>query len=513
MLFIKRKAIASIVSNLITLASQADNKNLLVTSLSIKSLTLLGFGLVALPLVIALIFGASQVNTLAKKSTDAITDIAKILDYQQLLKSNQIKMERSAAQYLVLRDPALAASYNEQSRQILNLSRQLIAASQDQKLQHLVTEYAQTITALIETTMPEAELKTPTDRTIIKPIQVKFNALSTIYEQISQRSNELNTLNITKIEQAAQAVRDIMIQSLIIIPVSVLIAALFIFLIISPLKLLTKSILRLQQGHFDHEIKVAGSPEIQEIALALENMRTRLQALELQKSSFIRHISHELKTPLAAIREGTELLYDNSVGELNAEQQEISHIIKDSVFRLQKHIEDLLDFNIVLDSTSLQDSESMQINDVVYQVIADRKLDIKRKKIHFNNDLSDISLFSNRKQVAVIIDNILSNAIKYSPDEGIIDISSILVDENLQLLISDQGIGIDQANQEKIFDAFYQGPPPEQSLIKGSGLGLTIVKELLLRLNGNIEILNEHDQQGTKIKITLPRAFHQEEQV
>ncbi|MFT5636158.1 MAG: two-component system sensor histidine kinase GlrK [Cognaticolwellia sp.] len=305
-----------------------------------------------------------------------------------------------------------------------------------------------------------------------------------------------------------------MIQSLVIIPVSIFIAGLFIFLITSPLKVLTKNIFRLQQGHFDHEIKVTGSPEIQEIAQALESMRTRLQAIELQKSSFIRHISHELKTPLAAIRECTELIYDNSVGELNAEQQEISHIIKDSVFRLQKHIEDLLDFNIVLDSTSLQDSEPMLFNDVIYQVIADRKLDVKRKNLNFNHDLNDISLLSNRKQVAVIIDNILSNAIKYSPDEGIIDISSTLVDEHLQLIISDQGIGIAQANQSKIFDAFYQGPPPEHSLIKGSGLGLTIVKELLLRLNGDIEILNKQsDQQGTSIKITLPRAFRQEEQV
>lgn len=485
-----------------------------IKSLSIKSLTLLGFGLVALPLVIALIFGASQVNTLAKQSEGAIIDIAKVLDSQQLLKSNQIKMERSAAQYLVLRDQALATSYHEQSQQILQLTKQLIITSQDHSLQQLVIEYAETITTLIDQTMPSAVKKSPTDSTIIKPIQSKFNALTQIYEQITQRSNELNTLHITNIKQAAQATRDIMIQSLIIIPVSLLIAAIFIFLITSPLKILTQKIFRLQQGDFDQEIKVTGSPEIQEIALALENMRTRLQALELQKSSFIRHISHELKTPLAAIREGTELLYDNSVGELNAEQQEISQIIKDSVFRLQKHIEDLLDFNIVLDSTSLQDCESMPIDNVISQVLAERKLDIKRKKINLKKTSNNVFLVSNRKQVAVIIDNILSNAIKYSPDEGVIEITTVLVDEQLQIFISDQGIGITQENQDKIFDAFYQGIAPENNAIKGSGLGLTIVKELLLRLNGNIELMYPQGEQvGTKMKITLPRAFRQEEKI
>ncbi len=502
------------MSNSIIPAIKTGNRNFSIQGLSIRSLTLLGFGLVACPLVIALIFGASQVNTLAKTSTGLITNIANVLDSLQVLKSSQIKMERSAAQYLVLRDPVLAASYQEQSQQILHLTQQLRANNQDLELQSLLQAYAQNITTLIEKTMQEAKRKSATDSTIIKPLQSQFNVLSGVYEQIAERSNTLNSLHITNIKQAAQATRDIMIQSLVLIPLSILIAGIFIFLITRPLKVLAQNILQLQQGKFDHEIKVTGAPEIQEIVQALESMRTRLQALELQKSSFIRHISHELKTPLAAIREGTELLYDNSVGELNADQQEISQIIKNSVFRLQQHIEDLLDFNIVLDSTSLQDSESLEINDVVQQVLSDRKLDIKRKRIVINNKLADIAIFSNRKQVAVIIDNILSNAIKYSEDEGVIDISSVLVDGHLQLFICDQGVGIAQENQQKIFDAFYQGPAPENSPVKGSGLGLTIVKELLLRLNGSIELLpQQSDSPGTKMKITLPRAFRQQEQL
>ena len=170
-------------------------------------------------------------------------------------------------------------------------------------------------------------------------------------------------------------------------------------------------------------------------------MRTRLHALELQKSSFIRHISHELKTPLAAIREGTELLYDNSVGELNAEQQEICHIIKDSVNRLQKLIEDLLDFNIVLDSTSLQDSEKFSFSSVLTPVIKQRKLDIKRKQLTIDCQLLPISLNGNVKQLNVVLDNLLSNAIKYSPNNSKIIIKNQLSDGMMQLSITDNGPG------------------------------------------------------------------------
>ena len=217
------------MSNSTPQSIKVANNSFSIRGLSIKSLTLLGFGLVALPLVIALIFGASQVDTLAKKSASAITNITKAMDSQQLLKSSQIKMERSAAQYLVLRDPALAESYREQSQQILSLTEQLITTSQDQKLHQWVIAYTQAVNALIEDTIPAAEKKPPTDSTIIEPIQAKFNALTSIYEQIAQRSNELNTQHITRIKQAAQATRDIMFQSLVIIPISLLIAAIFVF--------------------------------------------------------------------------------------------------------------------------------------------------------------------------------------------------------------------------------------------------------------------------------------------
>lgn len=483
-----------------------------ILNLSIKSLTLLGFSLVAIPLVVALLFGASQVNSLSKASEGAINDIKALLDNLQLLKSSQIKMERSAAQYLVLRDQALSSIYVEQSQQIQSLVMKINASNVDATLQSLTKNYEATITELIKKTIPQAEKKQPSDNNILQPTQKKFNELTLIYEQINQHSNALNTQHINNIKQAAQSTRDIMMQSLVIIPISLLIAALFIFLITTPLKILANSIYRLQQGKFDKKIALTGSPEIQEIAQALENMRTRLQALELQKSSFIRHISHELKTPLAAIREGTELLYDHSVGELNAEQQEISQIIKNSVFRLQKHIEDLLDFNIVLDSTSLQDSKEISIEQTINQVLSERKLDIKRKKIQLVLSTNTIFLISNQKQISVIIDNLLSNAIKFSPNEGIITIATSISNEQLLLSITDQGVGISKLNQEKAFDAFFQGPPPVDSLVKGSGLGLTIVKELLLRLNGDINLSSQQNQpSGTKISITLPRAYQQQE--
>jgi two-component system, NtrC family, sensor histidine kinase GlrK len=325
---------------------------------------------------------------------------------------------------------------------------------------------------------------------------------------INFRSNELISSHAQNMKYSADNVRLTMLNSLLIIPVTITIAGIFILLIIRPLRQLSTKIHRLEQGHFEEKISFSGSKEIKEIADALELMRARLHALELQKSSFIRHISHELKTPLAAIREGTELLYDNSVGSLNTDQQEITNILKESVSRLQNLIEDLLDFNIVLDSTSLQDAEKSELSKIIEQNITLRKLDIQSKQLTVITDLQPLNIQTNVKQLSVILDNLLSNAIKYSPHGGEICITTQIENHEITLMMTDQGPGIEVSYHQKVFDAFYQGTPPIDSHIKSSGLGLTIVKELLMRLNGDIQLASlTTPEHGLKVTLSFPYHF------
>lgn len=478
----------------------------ILSGLSIKKLTILGFTLVALPLVIALIYSSIQVNQMSNQATKTIFSVASLTTANRELNENQLKLERFASQYVVLKDAELKANYLAQELFILSLVDNKIKIYNDKVLDDYSQQFASVI-ALIH----QLIINQSFDENSLDAIQYNFVKLAKVSKKINQRSIDLINLQANEIQLTAEQLSNTMLISLLIIPATFIIAGIFIFLITTPLKVLIKKIQSLEQGDFENRIVFKGSPEITEIADALEVMRLRLHALELQKSSFIRHISHELKTPLAAIREGTELLYDNSVGKLNDEQQEICHIIKASVSRLQRLIEDLLDFNIVLDSTSLQDSEKITLLPLLNNVLSDHALDIKRKKIIISQRVENISIYSNAKQLKVILDNILSNAIKYSPDSGTIELSSTVKNKQLVLNIIDNGPGIPDSIQGNIFDAFYQGPAPENSQIKGSGLGLTIVKELLMRLNGNIEVVNyshnnDSKSHGTKVKIMMPRA-------
>ncbi len=472
-------------------------------TLSIKKLTLLGFSLVALPLVMALLYSAAQINKLSNQSEDAIFNAAEFTETTKQLSELLVKMERYASQSIVLKNKELTNNYLIEEERLLNITNKNLINHPDKKLKEISNQFITEISIINQLLSPNNE-----QTLYLTQLQDQFKLLAKTYNRINQRSNELIYNQAKEVRTSASLVRQTMLNSLLIIPITILIAVFFIIIITKPLKKLIAEIQQLEQGSFEHQIALKSSPEINEIVDALEVMRTRLHALELQKSSFIRHISHELKTPLAAIREGTELLYDNSVGSLNPDQQEISDIIRTSVTRLQRLIEDLLDFNIVLDSTSLQDSEKLYVTQLIGSVINERKLDIKRKEIELHTTFDNIVIYSNAKQLAVILDNLLSNAIKYSPFNSRISISTSLSGEQLKITITDQGMGLNEEVINKVFDAFYQGPAPQGNEIKGSGLGLTIVKELLMRINGNISVTSKiQEPSGTTFTLILPRAF------
>lgn len=480
-----------------------------LNKLTIKRLTILGFALVITPLIASILYSALQVNLLSKQSTEAIFNAAELISTNRELTENRIKLERYASQYLVLNDNEILNNFFEANQKVYALVERLKFNTRERQL----VNTANTLQQKIKNVEQQLSLKQKNSEV------VTLAALQPNFVDMAKLNNEITTLIDIKIKQqannikaSAEHINFTILNSLIIIPISLLIAAAFIFLISTPLKIMRLKIKRLEKGNFKHKIAIKGSAEITDIANALDIMRQRLQALELQKSSFLRHISHELKTPLAAIKEGAELLYEDAVGELNKDQHEISEIIRMNGAKLQRLIEDLLDFNVVLDSTSLQDTEQLNLTRIVNHVLSERKLDIKRKNLTIELTMPAIEIISNQKQITVILDNLLSNAIKYSPINGMININAECVNHQLNMTITDQGMGIEQSIQQKIFEAFYQGPAPENEVVKSSGLGLTIVKELIMRLNGDIQLTSKTKKpSGTTITIMLPKAHELKE--
>ena len=189
----------------------------------------------------------------------------------------------------------------------------------------------------------------------------------------------------------------------------------------------------------------------------LDWLRGRLMTLEAQKTRFLQHMSHELKTPLTALREGSDLLSSGVVGSLNAEQREIARILQENSIELRKLIEGLLNYSAVHAQASYLDAKIVQLREVVRRVVNDRKLAIVAKDMRIELNCEHVTAYCDEEKVRVLLDNLLSNAIKYSPDRGLISIKLYKEHNDAVIEVLDEGPGIPPTDREKIFEAFYRG--------------------------------------------------------
>jgi len=232
-------------------------------------------------------------------------------------------------------------------------------------------------------------------------------------------------------------------------------------------------------------------------------VRMRLIELEEQKTRFMRQVSHELKTPLSAIREGSELLGDGSVGPLLPEQLEVSRILRQNALRLQRLIEDLLNYHTVQFQKSGLNLRRFELAPVLQRVADAHQLPVRAKEIRLRLDCPSISLEADENKLEVILDNLLSNAVKFSPPFGEVAVAARVRGSEVFIDVADEGPGIAELEREKVFDPFYQGSAKPRGPVKGTGLGLAIVREYVLAHRGDVQIL-EDQPAGAHFRVSLP---------
>jgi two-component system, NtrC family, sensor histidine kinase GlrK len=253
-------------------------------------------------------------------------------------------------------------------------------------------------------------------------------------------------------------------------------------------------------------VSVQGPQDLRYVGQRLEWLRTRLSELEQQQTRFLRHVSHELKTPLTAVREGAELLRDNVGGKLSPEQQDIVRIVRDNTLQLQKLIEDLLAYH----QTRAMEPATLgpvAMSDVVARVVHEQQLAALARMLSLETQFVPAIVVGDAERLRTIVDNLVSNAIKYSPRSGVIDLRLGSEGGDAVLDVIDQGPGVAPDDRGRIFDSFYQGLAPAEGRVKGSGLGLAIAREYAIAHGGRIELKDRADgERGAWFRLWLPLA-------
>ncbi len=253
-------------------------------------------------------------------------------------------------------------------------------------------------------------------------------------------------------------------------------------------------------------LKQAVSESIQ---LSKENKK--LQELDKIKSNFLSKASHELKTPLQAILGYTDILEEGLQGELNFPQKLMIKQIREGGEQLLGLVSQLLDFESIEKGELPVLTEVFNVEntfDYLSQVAT--PIAIKKNiKLNFVLESQNIQLESCKSVVQKILLNLVSNSIKFSTNGGIILISAKeLPDEMVEFKVQDNGKGIEKSNIAYIFDKFWQEDDSITRTHGGLGIGLTLVKKLVIMLNGQV-IVDSKPNKGSTFKVILPKEFEE----
>jgi len=465
---------------------------------SFLALLLIGFSIVAAPLLFALFSNALAFERLAGLSEQAVHSAVRVTQSSRALLSSITALERTARQYAVAGEPTYLEAYRANRERYLSMARELdgMQLSDEQRSQ---------LTAI------EREERLVNDLvTRLGPVPALTNRLAPAYNSLVERAQELVQMGdhvidqgITELRtQAEQSRNSVFWLMIALIPTAVALIGSFTFLIARPITQVSESIRGLGEGQFARPIRVEGPGDMVRLGEQLDWLRERLVQLEAQKTRFLQHISHELKTPLTALREGSDLLSSGVVGNLNAEQREIARILQENSIELRKLIEGLLNYSAVHAQASYLDAKIVPLREVVRRVVNDRKLAFVAKGIRIELNCENVAAYCDEEKIRVVLDNLLSNAVKYSPELGLVSIKLYKQGELAVFEVMDEGPGIPEAERERIFEAFYRGTDIPMSAVKGSGLGLSIVKEYVTLHRGTIEVL---PGPGAHFRIRIPR--------
>lgn len=222
------------------------------------------------------------------------------------------------------------------------------------------------------------------------------------------------------------------------------------------------------------------------------------------KSQFISTVSHELRTPMTSIREAVIILHDGVAGKINKDQKHFLDIAKRNIDRLGRLIDDVLDFQKLNAGKMKFDLQEAAVDALIEDAYTTMCPYAQKKRVHMSMDVEarlPKVVFDSDRMIQVLT-NLISNAIKFTPEEGRISISASRRDDHLVVKVSDTGYGIPKESLPRIFDRFYRVHRPGKE-IKGTGLGLAIVNKIVAGHGGRIEIESEPDE-GTTFTILLP---------
>ena len=293
--------------------------------------------------------------------------------------------------------------------------------------------------------------------------------------------------------------RKALILEIIMVVVVFAIAGVLANVLIRPFDRITKAIMEIGNGHMDGDISVPTYQETEHISNAFNLLHNQMMNIDSSRQDFVANVSHELKTPIAVAYAANDALLNFNLAEDKQQRDKYLGICQEQLQRLSGLVEQILSMSMERRKTFRLHPETLSLHDLFPTLIEQHKLKAG-KPVEINLDIApeDLTIIADRTHFSNILSNLIDNAIKYSPDKADIMICCRKKEtEQVEISVTDHGIGIPTDKQPHIFDKFYRVPTGNIHNTKGYGLGLFYVKTMVEKHGGMVTVRSEAGKGST----------------
>lgn len=328
------------------------------------------------------------------------------------------------------------------------------------------------------------------EKTGIMPAATMIKKVGDDYITVSSFSSENITWVVTLLLIAA---------FLVSMVIGTMLTAIMSRTILQPIHDLNRMTSEVARGHFNVRVRIPGDREYGELARNFNKMAEELSSIETLRGDFVSNVSHEFKTPLASIQGFAKLLQDKNLSE--ADKDEYIQIIIDETTRLSKLSSNILMLTKLENQKTIGKKTRFSLDEQIRNIILVLEPEWSKKNIDLDIDLIEIWYVGNEELMAQIWQNIINNAIKFTPAGGEITIRLFRSETGIVVKISDNGPSIPQETIDKIFEKFYQADRSRAT--EGNGLGLALVKRVVDLCEGSVDVENLYEG-GVCFTVELP---------
>lgn len=453
-----------------------------------------GCVVVAVPLLVALLLADLALDRLTRQAQALTEESLRVAHLGTDLRDTLGNLERNMRQYMALHDPALAEVVNARlvtaDRLLTQLQRHpapdalsqqatLVRAGFDE-VKHIWEEQGGDLTGIGDRLHNLVRQSSP----ITDMARVGLDA------QMQNFHHEIATTR-----------HIIGFSALTLIPLAALLALGISLAVTLPLRRMGRSIAELGHGRYNQPVSIVFPHEMHRLGERLDWLRRRLALLDADKDRFLRHVSHELKTPLASLSEGVALLREGTLGRLTTRQAEVAQILVESAHELKALIDNLLAYAEWRRGSRQVDMTWFDAGDLIEEVLATHRLSMSTRRLSVELKVHSQRLYGQRMQLRIALDNLFSNAIKHAPDGSVIEISIDMRDGLCHMWVRDHGRGVCDGDKQRIFEPFVRGSEAEESG-RGTGIGLSIVQEVAQGHGGTVVV--EDARPGALFRLQWP---------